>query len=578
MSISEENNNPEVVARLEAAIEVVEVLTAVPQQVKSTEDMLSFLQERGSYQDKIEYSPNENLHMVNLSARPEGKNLLEPLSPEYVEKLSQLKTAAQAREFLSSELEKVNLTFETIKYKPPLSHDTRHIIRMEFNGFATEQDEDNLSDTYLRLKENAPDKTHQEEEYIQPLEGNASWQEFKKFPRFMKIETDFRKALSSGQIPPEAVSELNSFDFEDILFRYHQKRDQQRGGYREQSKYKMFKDGGAREASIKTYARNHRQELEESFAGMGVEKEVINKTLSAMTNMGQIPAVFLPDKSVMTATVHHVGAIMDADADDITKVNDTDNHVIIFRRQEQNKQEENVATQIRDKDLFKAFQENKILLDGEVDFNAIQSSPEAKQKFVKDLVEKKANELFVAFASMGMDKETCFEVMKPMLRDGKVPEVNLSKNRKLAVSLKRTKRGIKVVFGAQAKESKYSDVHQTIFHAVSNRPVSEEISADKNAERKVMAANEAEDAPGVNKIEVKVKESISKVMYRVKTAVKGGQNMAFIMEGFGDKQVIWSSDKDKADSVARQQQLNREAAGAEVALTLKKQMQENKGI
>lgn len=578
MSDTEENTENRC-AELEAGIEVFNILAAIPEQIHSTDDLLPFLEDQGSYLDKINYTASDNLTMVNLSERPQGNNLLERIdtsSPFYKELTKDL-NVDRIREFLDTELQKINLTFEELVFEKEnrVSFDTRHVIRMDFNGFVSEPDSDQLSDTYLNLRHNPARKGGQEFEYDCVLKENKSWQTFRQFPRFKKIGRDFRQALAYAKIPFENVKDLNSFDFEDLLFRYHRSK-----ASKESFKYNIFGyDGGAREQSIRKYTANHKEELRSYFLEVGALKGYEEQLLAKDPNLSQkdlksfaqskfekmlndmengyISPIPLPNGEVLTATVHHIQAIQDADPKNITQVNDPDNHIIIFRRQAK-EDRSTLNSNLGDALLFDAFKKQKINLDdiGDIpDFNTILTSRKGetfgeltpKQKFIKLLAEKKSKEITAALQKMGVD-EGIIELANQNMQKPpyKFPAINLSNNRQLAVALKKTKRGVKLVFNAVYKASPYSDVHQSIFHAVTDKLVSKQISADSNATNRIVSANEETDLPGSNKYKSETDNSIKEVFYRIKTKTSQFcKGIAFLLEGFGKKQVILTNEDDQ---------------------------------
>lgn len=263
-------------SELEAAIEVLEILTAIPKKINSPQDIQALLQEQDSYLDQLEFYPSKKVRHVMLSDRPEGKNLWEKLSPEYQQKLLGLENASQAREFLSQELETSGLSLEMIEYQPPTDANTRRVLRIEFAGKIFKPDADNLSEAYLQLLENPAEGFPKAQDYN--LEESEVWQIFKKFPKFQKIENDFKEALALQRIPPEKIKELNAFDLESILFDY-------KSNGEDVSNVHLFE--GSKETAVKIYTRNHREELETYFHSLGANEKDIEKVLEKMEKRGQ---------------------------------------------------------------------------------------------------------------------------------------------------------------------------------------------------------------------------------------------------------------------------------------------------
>lgn len=582
-----ETNTENRCAELEAGIEIFNILAAIPEQIHGTDDLLPFLKDQGSYLDKINYTASDNLKMVNLSERPRGNNLLEKLdlNSSFYKDLTKDLNVDRIREFLDTELQKINLTFEELIFEKEnrVSFDTRHVIRMDFNGFVSEPDSDQLSDIYLNLSQDPSRKGLQEYEYDRLLQENDSWQTFQQFPRFRKISRDFRQALAYGKIPAEKVKELNSFDFEDLLFKFYRHRSP-----KESFKYNLFHDGGAREQTVRKYTANHKEELRSYFLEVGAikgyEEQLLakdpglsskelraqaqsrfEKMLNDMEN-GYIAPIPLPNGEFLTATVHHIQAIQDADPKNITKVNESDNHIIIFRRQAKEDKSQ-LDSRLGDALLFDVFKKQKISLDdiGDIpDFNTILTSRKdensgeltAKQKFIKLLAEKKGKEITAVLQQMGIDERTIELTSQNMQKPPyEFPAINLSNNRQLAVALKKTKHGVKLVFNAVYKASPYSDVHQSIFHAVTDKLISKQISADPNAPSRIISANEETDLPGAHKYKSETDNSIKEVFHRIRTKTSQFfKGMAFVLEGFGKNRVISLNEKDLENYVPPKKQ------------------------
>lgn len=579
-------------AEIEAAIEVVEILTAIPEQIKSEQDLLNFLKERDSYLDKVKFSPSRKINHVMLTDRPRGKNLLENLSPEYIKQLTQLKNADEARRFQEQVQSRSGFTTEVSEYKEPICHDFRHVIRMEFNGRANKPDEDSLSEAYLAARESPLSEPPKPQDYN--LEAAPAWQFFKKFPNFRNMEADFRNALTLMKIPPEAVAKMNSFDFEDALFNYKSHGDE------DMTSVRLFE--GAKEAAVKIHARNHRKELEKIFKGMNADPQDIKNMLDKMEKQGQIPPLRLPNGDYLSATVHHDKAILDAgDLEDPTQVNNPKNFRIIFKLNKKDNPE-NQTTQIKDKDLFKAFNDNKIEVDampptGELSsfqsslqtaglkeaeiseimtLNALSSSPEAKQEFIKKASREKMAEFVAAFRALQIDDKKIVEIMTPMMQEGRIPQINLSKNRQLALELRRTKHGLRLNFGVQEKSSEYTDAHRGIFHGNSTRPVYIELTDNGNP-GSVIVPHEGEnnkrddhkllsekDIYAIETAEQNKTGNVKKMSMRVRAKLKSSENAgeedrypAFFVAGTSDELVIWSNNQDIEAAQRRAEALNR---------------------
>ena len=550
-------------AELEAAIQVVEILTALPQLGQSPQDLLKLLKDKDSYLDELKFEPNNRIKHVMLSSRPKGKDLSESLSPEYLDKLTHLGTSDHARQFLKEELDKSGLTLEMIDYKPPISHDMRHIIRIEFSGNISKPDEDFLSDTYLDLSENPASTQTRPDDYN--LEENFSWQTFKKFPNFRNMEKDFKNALTLFKVPPEKVKDLNSFDFEALLFEYKSHGDE---GI---THIHIFE--GAKESAVKIHTRNHRSELEAYFKALGADDQEAAKVLDLMERKGITPALTLPNGDSITADVHHDTAILDAGLlDDPTMVNDPSNFRTIFHYNTKDGEDIQFATLAKDKTILLAAKEHHIDVDENVDLFTLSSSSEAKQDFIKNLAQNKESDLKRAFEDMEVSGDTIKTTLETMKKTGEIPPLPLKHNRELVLDLKKTKRGLKVVFGMQEKDARYTNVHQGIFHGLRMRPehfdVSETgeplqthlIHAEGDAPPHKMESErsaytiEAEKEDPANRIK-KMFLRIRMKLGKDNPVEKTKSYPIFILGGLHKKLVIWSTSKDVDDVARRQKRL-----------------------
>ena len=580
----EEQNSSQRCAELEALIQVVDILTAIPEQIKTKEDLLVLLKEQDSYLDKIKFSPERQTSYVLLSDKQKGKNLLEDfepsykqkLSPDFQEKILNLRNADEARLLLAQELDKEGLSFETIDYQPPISHDERHIIRMDFNGKAYQPSDDYFSDAYLNLLENPSSEKVDASAYN--MEENTSWQTFKKFPRFQLIESDFKQALAYAHIPPSAIKDLNSFDFEDLLFRF-KTRDKENA-----SCASLFAEGGARENAVKIHAQNHKEELRAYFKQLGAAegKDVgqIDYVLNKMIKNGKIPPLQLQDGEYLTATVHHNVDVTDAGMfDDITKVNHAQNFSIIFQKNAKDAENINYATQSSafDSNFILALNNHKIdtgISKQDIDLNLLSEDKEAKAEFIKKVTKEKYQEFYMAFKDMGFSKEQITSTILTMAREGKVPQLDLKQNKMLVLGIKAPRRDNKnaqIYFGVQDKPSYYDDVHHNILHGIDKRPVKLEIPEENTPQNKsILFSNDLPQNPTNVKSERESYEItgkgniLKKVFFRIrmkfkKSADKNGQKKypIFVLGGLGEQHTIWSNEKDNRDNQNSAQNLNK---------------------
>ena len=557
-SFSSQNGTPEklrddetICREIEVAIEAVEILTALP---SAKDNLETLLQEKDSYRKKLSFK--NPLSNVSLNESPKGKNLLEGITSDFRDRLLALNSADAARDLLSAELDKVGLTLDKIDYNPPISHDTRHIIRMEFDGSVRAPDENNLSEAYLELKNNPPTQSPNPKEYN--LEESDTWKTFAKFPNFRNQESEFRAALAWGRIPPDKLQTLNAFDFEDLLFQHKQEIN---GTQR--SSYRLFE--GARESAVKIHTHNHRQELYDYFMEMGAQENDINYVLQQMELKGKIPPLALANGDYLTANVHHDTAILDAHTlTDITLVNSPANFRIIFKKN--GKDDENTVFATQEKNLADVFQQHKIPIDNDVDLNLLYENPEQKAAFIKKLAKDKMEALYSAFKQMGIEKPET--PILEMFQTGKFPQLDLPRNRFIGLDLKQTKQGLHLVFSSKEKPSSYTDIHASIFHGLRTSPVYMEVSADGQQAGHQVIATEGEEHPSSEKGQAYALESeqqtkqslLQKVMFRIHSKKRGEDNpqnrfVAFILGGLSKSRVISSNEKDTQAAEKRQQMI-----------------------
>ena len=539
-------------SELEATIELFEILTTIPDQAKSEEELINLLSDQGSYQDKINYQEHgQRINFVSLNKRTKGKNLLQSISPEFKDKLLKNKTSTETFNFLEKQLEQVGLSVDTIDYRPPLNIDTRHIIRMEFNGSVYEPDEDHLSDAYFEHKKNPPELTVSKDSYN--LDDCPSWAMFKQFANFKNMENEFRQALAWSKVPPQMLKDLNSFDFEDLLFR-HQKETDFYG--KEKNSYRLFE--GAREAAVKIHTHNHKAELITYFKELGAKEEDIQKLLDTMENKGRIPPLPLPNGDYLTATVHHDDAILDTDPSlDITQTNAAQNFRIIFRKNAKDDEQINFAIQ-KENRRTNFFKEKKLAVEQDIDLNALASSADKRKEFIQKIALDKFKELYVLFVEMGLKDPK--QAVATMMQAGEFPQLDLPNNQIIGLDIKRSKRGINLVFQSKEKPSHYADIHANIFHGLRTSPVYMSLNQDGTQAKTSAIALDSEHYEAPNKQAYALENSSSvlqkltrKVMFRIHTHFSA-QNasekdkkdgyIAFVLGGLKKNRMIFANKDD----------------------------------
>lgn len=513
-------------AKIEAAIEVAEIMRAIPDKIKSGADLLKLLEERDSYLDLVEISPRKKVHNLMLSERPKGKNLLKHLDPQFIEQIKQISNVEEAQKFQDKVQEESGFSSVVLEYKEPVSREMRRVIRMEFNGGINLPDEDDLSPAYAELaKDNRMGEgIYKAADY--DLADLKIWKDMARFPNFAKLENEFKAALAFQNVPPAMLREMNVFDFEDVMFKYRNLEDESLNFVH------LFE--GSKEFAIKMYGRNHQKELQEGLSGLGVSAEEAKRVTDMMCRRGRIPSVHLPDGRVLKNSVHHEWAILDAglkeNPEDVNKMN---NFKIVFNLADP-KSGAAPVTEKNESELSQQFRKNRIPLDEGADLTAMAANPALKKEFIKNLARDKMGELYMALKDFGLPKEEISNVILAMGHEGQIPQLSLAGNKYLAMNLKESRSGTKLVFGTQEGEQEYADVHRGIFHGNSTRPVYMEENPQKKPMDIVAAEHDDSEGKAVHEKEAyalenvpeqggKLKKMIVRVMSKLHKSEENGQ-------------------------------------------------------
>lgn len=512
-------------AKIEAAIEVTEIMRAIPDKIKSGDDLLRLLEERDSYLDLVEISPRKKVHNLMLSERPKGKNLLKHLEPQFVAQIKQISSVEEAQKFQDRIQGESGFNSVTMEYKEPISREMRRVIRMEFNGGINLPDEDDLSPAYAGLaKDNRMGEgIYKAAEY--DLADFKIWKDMARFPNFAKLESEFKAALAFQNVPPEMLSEMNVFDFEDVMFKYRNLEDESLNFVH------LFE--GSKEFAVKMYGRNHQKELQEGLTEFGASAEEAKRVTDMMCRKGRIPSVRLADGRVLKNSVHHEWAILDAGLkENPGDVNNMSNFKIVFNLVDPKSGAVSV-TEKNENDLSQLFRKNRILLEEKPDLTAMAANPELKKDFIKGLARDKMAELYMALKNFGLPKEELSNVILKMGHEGQIPQLSLGGNKYLAMNLKESRSGIKLVFGVLEGEQEYADVHRGIFHGNSTRPVYMEENPQQKPMDVVAAEHDDSESHAVHEKEAyalenapeqggKLKKMIVRVMSKLHKSEENG--------------------------------------------------------
>ncbi len=461
--------------------------------------IVDFLQESGSYLDKKnEASPFE----FSLTEPEKGFNYWKDLSPKAQNLFKAMKSQRDAEAFLKTRLDRNGLSLDEFVERLQIDKETRRVTRIDFNGCVNLPEDFNLSAEYAAIstktdlkdeKQLAQDGEICNDELINgrlaqiyDLDKCPAWQKFAKFESFRKKENLIRRAMYACEIDNRQLENLNVFDIEHMLCRYHdfqmKKPEYSRGRFSYQEglpqSVKIFDNSrnpydhdlpfdGAKAFAVKNFINNHEEEFVAYLKEMGVsEKTEINPRTGkeesdisravATMKRGNLPKVQRPEGRYLEGTVHHEVAIQDAGyLDDVTQVNHWSNMRIIFDVKKGNlKNLRNVRSQ-------------EVALAKEYDFKSLTENPEKASQTIKDIFSKQNYFIrkMLKF-DMNLDEERVDKIMDSA-KEGKLPRFDLDETQYLRFSIKKV--GDEYRLAAQPVKKEAGMVHNRIFHGIMNR-------------------------------------------------------------------------------------------------------------
>lgn len=451
--------------RLEAAIEVMEIMQALPGQINSDEELLNLLHDRHSYLDLVKFSEGSDISRVTLSERPTGKDLLQDVPADFINQLKDIRTVGGAENLLQKELEQYEHSLELYEYKAQVDAEMRRITRIEFDGGVRLPDENKLSPLYAAVK--AGDLYEEErlgkDDY--DLSKSETWQKFKKFESFRRQEDDVRSALAFSEVPQQVLEQMNVADFEDVIFKYHDECTGKAGV----SFVRLFE--GSRAFKVKNFISNHREEFEGQLRELNVNKEVIDNTVEKMFKKGVIPPIELADGWVMKAEVHHEWAIFDSGLlNDVTEVNNADHLQLIFQMSKQKERKEE-AERKAEKPLEVLLKENSLELVEVPDMLSLANDEVARQEYLKKVAREQLEPLFMAMRKVGVETDIIKESILSMANDGKIKPVKMTEGKILELQIVSRDNKARLEFKEVDTTEYNADVHKGIRHGNSTRPV-----------------------------------------------------------------------------------------------------------
>lgn len=498
--------------KIEALMEICEILQLIPEKINSPEDLLGLLKERDSYRKLIEVSPERKIERLILSERPQNKNLRDSLPKSFRNMIAEIKDLETAEALLKEELNKVKLDYEVEVQKPEISEEMRFVIRSEFNGCVRQPEEGKLSEDYRQfIRANVRQEGQYRPEDYDFKEASEMWSKFTMFQSFANIEDDFKVAFAAQNISPELMKKMSAFDFMDALFKHKAAKMEKETGRTNIGSVRMFE--GSREFFVKTFARNHGQEFKDSLRFMKVKPDVIENAYKAMLERGKIIPIEMGDGRLMIATVHHECAIHDAgQKENPALVNDMDNLRMMYEVIDRQKYNETVLDNSRAQIQLSGVNIN---LGRDVDIDKLARNPEEQKDFIKNMAASHLNELVDNFRKLGMSEADIVTIGMTMIKEGQIPVVPVGNNKFLAAELKTDAEGVKLKMSTlESVNNKAPDVHRGISHGLSARPVWVEQNLD-NQPMEIRPVDYDSSGEGPSK-EAYAKEVVSPLKQRIK--------------------------------------------------------------
>lgn len=245
------------------------------------------------------YAPDEEqIPYFNTTENSEEAILrLEENNKELAQKYLDILSSSinrQERDFIREEIKTLirtwGLTYVDDLAHYPLSREEKHIIRMDFYGSINQTEKvpprTNLSERYLQFI-NAP-QTQQAELPPQDynLDASPTWQLFRQFPRFQKIESELKEQMHKMHIPAELLPAMNAYDFSDILYNYFKE---------DENSPKAHLFLGARKSFIKDFIRHNESTFRKYLTQINVDQRYIDALVDEMKRFGKTSNIMVMD-------------------------------------------------------------------------------------------------------------------------------------------------------------------------------------------------------------------------------------------------------------------------------------------
>lgn len=311
---------------LDILVTVVQAMEEVPEDVKTSQDILALL--NGDYKPGWEQKNFYNALKEELG----GFCLHDNLTADLRQTIFRIKSPADAQKALDKAMSGIIEREEKTIVSP--TPEARRTMRMAFNGFVERQNGSRISEVYAEyLNTRDVNKHYRLEDY--DLEKSETWQLMKQQPAFRNFDKAMKKAFVKMNVPPELAVKMPVSDIEQIVFD-----DFSRGN---QFKRKAHVFNGAKNVFCEILINNHEKDLKELLGKMGVDDAEFENVAKFMREKSQFPPLIkAADGSWIEASIHHKENIKDAN--DYAAANAIDNFVTIFDRVDDKKSRQKIAS------------------------------------------------------------------------------------------------------------------------------------------------------------------------------------------------------------------------------------------
>ena len=181
----------------------------------------------------------------------------------------------------------------------PLSREEKHVIRMDFYGTIGEPSKDpnrhRLTHKYLKLISDPKRPELPPQDY--DLASSPGWQIYAQFPRFRKLETDVLRQLQQMNIPSDLISQMNTYDFSDVLFQRFKDNLSENGNAH------IFL--GARQSFIKDFIRKNEKPFRDYLALIEHDSRYTEELIRQMKQYGSTSNLYIIDHERGAKLLHH---------------------------------------------------------------------------------------------------------------------------------------------------------------------------------------------------------------------------------------------------------------------------------